>query len=89
MSDPGPTPTPPDPNAPTLEGLLAKFQLLSDKRDAKNAAHASTLAAAQAVIIAQATQAQAASTETAAASDEDAVFDELEADLHAFHDATP
>lgn len=83
-TDPTTDPTPPL----TIAALLAEFQTLSDKRDAKNAAHAATLDAAQKVIIAQATQTQAASTEAAAAADEDAVFEQLKSDLQAFHDAT-
>ncbi|HEY6056226.1 MAG TPA: hypothetical protein VIU86_20010 [Gaiellaceae bacterium] len=86
MSDPGPTPTP---SEITIDTLIAEFNDLAQKRDAKAAAHAATLARSQDVITAQALQSQAVTAESDAADSEETVFAQLKADLDAFKAATP
>jgi hypothetical protein len=86
MSDPGPTTTPPE---LTIDTLIAEFNDLAQKRDAKATAHAATLARSQDVITAQALQSQAVTAEGNAADSEEAVFAQLKADLDAFKAATP
>jgi len=88
MSDPGPTPAPTPPEV-TIDTLIAEFNDLAAKRDAKSAAHADTLARSQDVITAQALQSQAVTAESDAADSEETVFAQLKADLDAFKAATP
>lgn len=83
MSDPGPTPT-----EITIDTLIAEFNDLAAKRDAKNNAHDATLTAAQNVVTAQAVQSQAVSAEGVAADAEDTSFNQLKVDLDAFKAAT-
>ncbi len=86
MSDPGPTPTPAE---VTIDTLIAEFNDLAAKREAKGTAHAATLARSQDVITAQALQSQAVTAESDAADSEETVFAQLKADLDAFKAATP
>lgn len=81
MSDQGPG-TPP--GTITIDSLVAEVQALGAKHDALLSAHANTVASQQAVIVAQASQQQAATAEATASQVVDDAFAQLTADLQAF-----
>lgn len=74
----------PSPSPVTLEIIIGEVNTLAQKRDAADAAHAATVAALNAVVLAQADAAAKGVAQDAAEADEQSVFDQLLADLSAF-----
>lgn len=74
-----------DPTTPiTIETLIGEVQALAASRAAADAAHADTVAALNAVVVAQADATAKGAAQADAEAAEQGVFDQLLADLQAF-----